>query len=170
MGVREQPLYSETQAFRHWHVRVALAVPPVALLIVTCRQIVWHKPWTSPPLSSGDLVFLTVLLAVVYVRLNTVRLLTELRPGELTVALRGLWKRRKIPLREIRSAAAMEYDPTADFGGYGIRTGRGGTAYIARGNRAVELALDSGGKFFIGSQNPEELARKIRDALARVRA
>jgi hypothetical protein len=166
MGGSARPLYSETQSFRHWHVRVALAFPPLALLIVTCRQIIWHKPWTSPPLSNGDLIFLTVLLTVVYIRLNTVRLSTEVLPGRIIVGLRGLWKRRKIPAGEIRSVAVVEYDPVADFGGYGTRSGRGGTAYIARGNRAVELTLQSGGKFFIGSQNPDELARRIREMLA----
>jgi len=154
-------LFSEKQAFQQWHTRVVLAFPPAALIFIACRQIFWHKPWGAPPLSNGGLVFLAVLLTAVYIRLITVKLVTELRTGELEVGLRGLWKRRRIPRAEIRSAKAVTYDPAADFGGYGIRSSRRGTAYIARGNRAVELQLASGQTILIGSQNPDELARKL---------
>jgi hypothetical protein len=166
MNRQERPLYSETQFFRHWHVRAALAFPPIALLAAACRQIVWGKPWASPALSNGDLIFLTVLLSIVYIRLNTVRLWTRVFPEEVVVSLRGLWKRRRIPFTEIRQAKATSYDPKSDFGGYGIRSGRGGTAYIARGNRAVELTLKSGEKLYIGSGNVEELERTLRNRLA----
>ncbi len=165
MADRSQPLYLESQPFRHWHVRVALAVPPLALLVVACRQIFWHKAWTSPPLSNGDLIFLTLLLSAVYVRLNTVRLVTEVLPGEVVIRLRGIWKTRRIQVSSIQSAAEIQYDPAADFGGYGIRSGRGGLAYIAHGDRAVELALEDGGKLFIGSQHPDELAARIRQRI-----
>ena len=169
MAARTQPLYSESQPFRHWRMRVALAVPPVAILVVACRQIFWHKVWTSPPLTNGDLIFLTVLLSAVYLRLNTVRLVTEVLPGEVVVRLRGIWKTRRIPAESIRSAAAIQYDPMADFGGYGIRSGRGGLAYIADGDRAVELQLQDGGKLYIGSQRADELSACIRDQIAAVR-
>lgn len=169
MRRREQPLYSESQAFQHWQVRVALAIPPLAVLAVTCRQMIWHEPWTSPPLSNGELVFLTILLAAVYVRLNTVRLVTEVLPDELVIALRGIWKRRRIQVRKVRSVAVVRYDPAGDFGGYGIRTGRQKTAYIARGNQGVELAIEGGEKILIGSQHPDELAMRIQEGLARVK-
>ena len=169
MAAGTQPLYSESQTFRNWRMRVALAVPPVAILVVACRQIFWHKAWTSPPLSNGDLIFLTVLLSAVYFRLNTVRLVTEVLPGEVLIRLRGIWKTRRIPAESIRSAAAIQYDPMADFGGYGIRSGRGGLAYIARGDRAVELQLQDGGTLFIGSQHADELSARIRERLAAVR-
>lgn len=156
-------IYSETQALRQWHARVVLAFPPAALVFITCRQILWHKPWGSPAVSNGGLVFLTVLLIAVYFRLITVRLVTEVREGEIAVGLRGLWKWRRIPLADVRSAEVVTYDPAADFGGYGIRSGRSATAYIASGNRGVELVLEGGRKILIGSQDPARLAGKIRE-------
>jgi hypothetical protein len=159
---KEPILFSEVQALRQWHVRVVLAFPPAAVLFITCRQIIWHKPWGSPPPSNGGLIFLSVLLVAVYFRLITVKLVTELRRGEIAVGLRGLWKRQHIPLDQVQSAGAVTYDPVAEFGGYGIRSSQRGKAYIARGTGAVELLLRSGNKILIGSQVPEELARKIR--------
>lgn len=157
-------LFRETQRFRQWHARVILAFPPAALLFITLRQIVWHKPWGSPPTSNGGLVFLSILLVAVYFRLITVKLVTVVTAGELSVGLRGLWKRRRIPVEQIRSAKAVTYDPVGEYGGYGIRSGRRGLAYIARGNGGVELRVTGGKAILIGSQEPARLAAAIEEA------
>lgn len=115
-------------------------------------------------MSNGNIIFLTVLLLAVYIRLFTVRLFTRLTPAGLSIGLRGLWRVRRLPLRDIRSARVVQYDPRSDFGGYGIRSGARGLAYIAQGNRGVELELAEGGKLLIGSQRPDELAARITEA------
>ena len=51
-------------------------------------------------------LFSTLLSLLVYVRLITVRLVTDLRPAEIAVGLRGLWRKRKIPLDQVRAAKA----------------------------------------------------------------
>ena len=161
MSKRDPVLYHEVQAFRQWPAGLLLAMPPAAMIFIACRQIVWHRPWGNPPTSNGGLMFLSVLLVLVYVRLITVRLVTDLRPEELQVRLRGLFRRRKIPLGEVRTARTVEYDAIRDFGGYGIRSGRRGRAYTARGNKGVELELRDGRKILIGSQQPTELQGRI---------
>jgi len=154
-------LFHEEQAFRQWHAMVVLAMPPAGLIFITLRQMVWHHPFGTPPVSDGGLIFLTALSLVVYLRLVTVRLVTDVRPAEIVVALRGLWRKRRISLGEVRAAKPVEYDPVQDFGGYGFRSGQRGRAYIARGNRGVELELEDGKKVVIGSQAPARLARQI---------
>ena len=156
-----QTWFHETQRLRQWHVRIVLALPPAALLFMSVRQVGFHHPWGHPPMSNGGLLFLTILLLLVYVRLITVRLVTDLRHGELTVGLRGLWRKKRVPLAELQSATAIHYDPASEYGGYGIRPGPRGLAYIASGNRAVQLDLRDGHKLLVGSQRAEELALKI---------
>jgi len=168
MSRMEPFLYREVQGFRQWHTRIILAFPPASLLFVTARQVIFHKPWGSPPASDGGLIFLTVLLTAVYFRLVTVKLVIEIRGGELGVGLRGLWKRRRIPVRQIQTAEAVTFDPVADFGGYGIRSGRGGQAYIAQGNCGVALSLNDGQKVIIGSQSAPELRKRILEVRRQV--
>jgi hypothetical protein len=170
MSQKEPVLFSEAQPLGRGHTRIVLAFPPAALLFMTIRQMVFHKPWGKPPMADGGLIFLTVLLTAVYFRLITVKLVTVLRPDELSVALRGFWRRRRIPLREIRSAELATYDAMTEFGGYGIRSGRRGSAYIARGNQGVELTLTDGHKVLIGSRKSEELLAKIDQARQRFAA
>ena len=160
-GKQAEPVFHEVQALRQWHARLVLAMPPAAMLFIAVRQLVFHRPWGSPPMSNGGLVFLTVLLVAVYIRLITVRLVTDIRSGELSVGLQGLWRKRRVPLADIRSAIEVSYDPAAEYGGYGIRSGAKGLAYIASGNRGVQLELSDGPKLLIGSQRPGELARII---------
>jgi hypothetical protein len=103
---KARPVFHEEQAFRQRHARVALATPPAAILFITLRQLVWHRPWGHPPTSNGDLLFLSVLLV-------TVRLVTDLRSTEIAVRLRGLWRKREIPLDQVCAAKVVEYDRSA---------------------------------------------------------
>ncbi len=162
-------LFREKQSFRLVYARVALALPPLVLLVVTLRQVVWHHPWGNPPSSNGNLIFLTVLLLLVYLRLTTVRLVTELRPDRLSVAMKGFLRRMRVPVADIRTAVAVEYDPVAEYRGYGVRSGPRGQAYIASGNQAVQLELRDGRKLLIGSQQAKELARRIAEAQRQLR-
>jgi hypothetical protein len=158
----KEPGFHEVQPLRQWHARIFMALPPAALLFITVRQIVFDRPWGNKPLSNGGLIFLTVLLVAVYFRLITVRLVTDVRSSELSVGLRGLWRPRRVPLTAIRFAAAVSYNAATEYGGYGIRSGPRGRAYIANGDRAVQLELQDGSKLLIGSQHPNELAQTIK--------
>lgn len=157
-------LFREKQSFQLGGRLIALGIPPAALVIITLRQLVWHQKWGSPPMSDGGLLFLTVLIGLVFLRLVTVRLTTELRPEQLSIALKGVWRKTRVPVADIRSAEAVTYSPMAEYGGYGIRPGPRGRAYIARGTQAVQLELRDGGKILLGSGRPDELAREITEA------
>ncbi len=74
--------------------------------------------------------------------------------------------RRFVPIDTVRSVEVVTYRPIADYGFWGIRSGRDGErALIARGNRGVRLELTDGSKLLIGSQKPELLAAAIDGSL-----
>jgi hypothetical protein len=164
MAAKGAVLFRETQSFRLGYAKIALAMPPAILAVISCRQIFFHHPWGNPPVTNGNLLFLTILILFVYLRLITVRLVTELQPEQLRVAMKGFWRRVRVPVADIRTAAAIEYDPVSEYRGYGIRSGPRGQAYIASGNQAVQLELRDGRTLLIGSQQPYELARSIVEA------
>lgn len=161
MSRRAQAVFHEVQTFRLMRLRILLAIPPAAMLLLVIWQVVLGHPWGKQPMSNAALIGWTVFLWLVYFRLVTVRLVTDVRPGELSVAMRGLWRERRVPLGEIKSAKTVTFDPVRDYGGYGIRVTRHGTAYIAGGNRGARLELVKGGALLIGSGRPEELVSAI---------
>jgi hypothetical protein len=107
---------------------IALAMPPAVLLFLCLRQLVWHHPWGTPPMTNGGIIFLTVLVGMVYLRLITVHIRTDLRGRRLTVAMKGLFRRTLIQLADVANAEAVEYDAVSEYGGYGIRKGPRGKA------------------------------------------
>ena len=139
-------------------VAIALLVPPCIMVGLLIWQVVLGHPWGKQPMSNARVIGWTLFLWVVYLRLITVRLVTEVRDGTLVVAMRGLWRSRRISLADIQSAETITFDPERDYGGYGIRSNREGRAFIASGHQGVRLKLANGATFVVGSQRADELA------------
>jgi hypothetical protein len=95
---------------------------------------------------------------------NVLCLRTTVTEKELSVSFGALFPfyRRRIATADIVSSEAVTYSPLAEYGGWGIKWGRGGAALNARGNRGVRLTLRDGRRVLVGSQRPEELAEALR--------
>jgi hypothetical protein len=125
-------------------------------------QVALRHTWGKHPISNGDVIGWTVFLWLIYFRLITVRLVTKVRQGELVIAMRGLWRLRRVPLDRILSVETITHDIARDYGGYGFRSTREGKAYVANGGRGVRVTLPAGEKLVVGSQRPDELAEALR--------
>jgi hypothetical protein len=68
----------------------------------------------------------------------------------------------EIQIAQIESAEPRTYSPIREYGGWGMRHGRGGDAYNSHGDRGVQLVLSNQQRILIGSQRAEELADAIR--------
>jgi hypothetical protein len=73
---------------------------------------------------------------------------------------------REFPLATIVKAEAVTYRPILEYGGWGIRIGRKGWAYNISANQGVQVTLESGKSFLLGSLQPEELAIAIQSGIA----
>ena len=155
------PLFYEEQSLRQKQVRILTAIPPVLMTLLETWQVWLGHPWGKHPMSNGSMVAWTVFLWLIYFRLMRVRLVTELWPGELRVAMRGLWRSTRISLAGVKSVKAVVFDAARDWGGYGMRSTKRGRAFLAGGDQGVELAMTSGGIVVIGSSRARELARAI---------
>ncbi len=90
------------------------------------------------------------------------RLVTEVAADGLGVQLRPLTRRHRFAWEDIESAEACTYRPIAEYGGWGVRSGRGGKAYNVSGNRGVQLVLRDGRRVLVGSRRPEDLLEAMR--------
>ena len=161
-----EPLFYEEQPFRQLRLRILTAIPPVVMSLLAVWQVGLGHRWGNQPMSNASVIGWAVFLWLIYLRLITVKLVTELRPGELRVRMRGLWRSYRIPLNKVKSADAVTFDVVCDWGGYGIRSTRRGTAYLAGGGQGVELEMMSGGVVLIGSLRSGELALEIAKELS----
>lgn len=161
MSGNVQRLFYEEQSFPQRRVRILVAIPPFLLSLLAIWQVGLGHPVGNRPMSNAGLIGWSIFLWLIYIRLVLVRLVTELTPTDLKVSMRGIWRKRRIAVADIKSAEVVRFNPFRDYGGYGMRTTRNGVAYIARGNEGVKLQFVKGAPMVIGSEKPQELAEAI---------
>jgi len=151
-------LFREEQYF-DWRAYALIA----SVEALTALGLLHRSAWSVDLLpgliiGTGLLLFLAVFL---------LRMTTEVTPSDVRVWFG--WApiyRRLVPLEGIKRVEPATFRPIADYGFWGIRSGRDGErALIARGNRGVRLELADGSLLVIGSQRSDELARAITTAL-----
>ena len=77
------------------------------------------------------------------------------------------WPARRIPFARVRSVRSVR---NSWLMGWGIRWIPGGWMFCIQGLDAVELQLESGKRFRIGTDEPERLARVLGEGLDRAGA
>ena len=174
--MNQRDSFYEVQLFRKTWV-LALVLPISLFLIILfgygmIKQLVLGQPWGNRPLPDVALAIIGPLgilfglgLALLF---YSAKLITEVREDGVYVRFFPL-THQKIPFEDIRYVEARTYSPIKEFGGWGIRYGKGGKAYNVSGNRGVQLELYDGKRFLIGSGRAEELARAIEEEMRRVR-
>ena len=168
--------FCEVQRFRNTWV-LALVLPISVFLIILfgygmIKQLILGHPWGNRPLPDTALAIIGPLgilfgigLAIFF---YSAKLITEVREDGLYIRFFPV-THQKIAFEGIMECEARTYSPIKEFGGWGIRYGRGGKAYNVSGNRGVQLELSNGKRLLIGSQRAEELARAIKEGMRRLR-
>jgi hypothetical protein len=153
--------YSRTgRAWTYWETQNPLYLS--VLVVLTCvwlaasTVVAWNQvPWLVPLL----VLSITLMLACyggLRVSANPARI--EVRLGVLGLRL------LRVRVEDVVKAAVHEFSPLGDYGGWGIRYGRGGWAFFFRGRRGVRITTSAGKRYLIGSDHPDRLAAVIRAA------
>jgi len=160
------PIYRETQHFfRNWIFLLPVAAVTIIVWYEFVQQVVLGQPQGEEPIPNWLAWLLTLIFGFGFPVVGVlVRLVTEVRPGELRVRIYPFrWV--TIPVSSMHRAAVRQYSPIREYGGWGVRVSRlNGRAYNAYGNQGVQLELDNGALLLIGSQRPQELIAAIQTA------
>ncbi len=160
--------FRETQRFTQWWLWVIVIGVAFLQWDAFIRQILLGQPFGDRPAPDALIIVFLLLFGLGLPWLFIVaNLRTEVRADAVYVRLYPFHLRDvRIAPETIISAAAGSYNPLTDYGGWGIRMGRGGKAYNASGNQGVRLELNSGQHLLIGSQRAPELAAALERMLA----
>ena len=161
--------FREVQGFRQWWLWTLLLVSALGTVGLfgygIYVQLIEGTPWGDRPMSDGGLLATGIGTAVLVVGMAafilSARLITEVRSDGLYIRFFPFrWK--PIPYETIASYQTRTYRPIRDYGGWGIRWGREGKAYIVSGNEGLQLLLNDGSNVLIGSQRTQELEAAVR--------
>jgi hypothetical protein len=161
-GQATPPLFREVQPFRMWMFWVPILVVTALVWYEFYQQVIRDNPPGTQPLPDWAAWVLAIVFGLGFPAIGlTLRLITRLNPGELTVRVFP-FRSVHILLTTITEAEVREYSAQREYGGWGVRTGRAGKAYTASGNKGVQLWLKGDQRILIGSQRAEELAAALR--------
>lgn len=137
--------------------------PPTFLAIIVCLilavgMILSLRMSGAERLASLTATLLPALLIIIFY--FAVQLRTSVTNDSVNVRMTPFGG-QEIALEDIRTVEVVDYRPLRDFGGWGVRFGRKGKIYNARGDRAVKLSMTDKSTLFIGSSRPEQLANVI---------
>lgn len=156
----ERVHFEERTGWAWWaHMAISLAFVAAAIPLLELMQ---GKSWGDEDAMSVGSATLSLCVGfgipgAIYFFLG------QLRARVLDEGIEIVWGfaevvRKFIPFSTIEGVEVVTYSPLGDFGGWGIRGGRGRkVAWTVQGNRALRLDLSGGTRFFLGSQRPERL-------------
>lgn len=162
----QRVLFEETQRFTQWWVWVIVLGVAALNWWGFVEQILLSKPFGDNPAPDWMILLFTALFGIGLPWLMAAcRLMTAVTPDGIIVRFAPFHLRaRIIPHSGIRQFAARRYNPLLEYGGWGLRLGRGGQALNASGNEGVQLVLTNGRRLLIGSQRAGEFAAAIEEA------
>ena len=151
--------FHESQRF-HGAILGLLVAAFVVVAVVTIVEVVAGRPAEVWLVVLGPLVVL-----VVAVLLSLSHLDVDVTDEGVTIAFRYVWPARRITFSEIVGLEVRRYNPLLEYGGWGVRLGPKGWAYMTSGSEGVQLRLRKGLPVLIGSARPRELEAAIRDGV-----
>lgn len=160
-----QPLFREVQGFKQWIFMVPIIVVAAIVWWQFVQQVILSNPQGEEPIPDWLAWVLTILFGIgLPILASRLRLVTEVRPGRVTLRL-APFQSRTIAAEEIMKAVVRQYSALKEYGGWGVKTSRwNGRAYVAHGDKGVQLVLATKELVLIGSQRPEELLSALQMA------
>jgi len=159
------PLFYERQYFRQVWLWIILLLVNGFFIYALFKQVFLGQVFGSKPMSNGGLIFVISIVLLVTLLSAILRLETEINDE-------GVYYRffpfqiamKKISWSRISKAFVRQYDPIAEYGGWGLRIGLfgRGQAFNVSGDKGLQLVYDDGKKFLIGTNKPAALQNVLQ--------
>lgn len=142
-------------------IRTGLGQFILAALLVVFGAMTLLQWYGGAP--AKQLILPAVLYVLALIFIASLRVDVKLGDPGGTLAVRLFpFPGRRIPYTDITSVEVVHYRPVRDYGGWGIRWSRTGTAFTVSGNIAVRVELQNGKHVLIGAATPAALRDAIR--------
>ncbi len=163
--------YKETQRFKQiwiWLLLIAVAATTIGIVGYGCyQQLYLGIQFGDNPTGDAALLFTFILIvffnAAIIAMFAFAKLTTLI--DEQGIHYRFFpfhFKMRTIAWDQIDHYEVIQYKPLIDYGGWGIRYGRGKKAYNIRGNKGLQIYMKTGKNLLIGTQKEKELEEFLR--------
>lgn len=152
--------YTETQRFTQWWLWVILLLPAAIFAWGIFQQRYMGIPFGDNPAPDTGLVASGLIPLAILILFRLMKLTTTLDASGIRVQFQP-FVHKFFAWEEIDQVYVRKYNSLLEFGGWGIRFGRNGTAYNVAGNQGLQVILKNGKRFLIGTQDVDHLRRVL---------
>ena len=157
--------FREVQKFTQLWIWLLLGFVAAVTWYMFIVQIFLGTPVGNNPASDPAVWIILIVFGITFpLFFTTLKLTVEVWDEGVMINFFPI-KKRFVRFEEIEKAEAMKYKPIRQYGGWGIRLGRGGNAYNVSGNKGVRIELTDGTHVMVGSQKAKELESAIKNAM-----
>ncbi|MCO5725750.1 hypothetical protein [Robiginitalea marina] len=154
----ESPSFTEIQKFTQWWLWALFGALVLLPLYGLYRQVVLEEPFGNNPMSDWGLVLFLLGMLAVPGFFAFIELRTEIDERGIRMRLRPI-SQESFPWDRIEKVEPITYG----FVGYGLRFSfKHGTVYNIRGNKGLAIYLKDGGRFVVGTQDPDRLVTTLK--------
>ena len=146
--------FQEKQTFWSWWMIILM----IFLLLSTVNFDLFNLlrgDFSEINFNPGFWIIVGIIILFSFIRLKT----TINEEGIAVQFFPFLLKTRFILWSQIGHLYIKDYNPIADYGGWGYRNGNEGKAYNTKGSVGLQVIFKDGSKLLIGTQKKDELSR-----------
>jgi len=160
-----EPLFKESQGFTQWWLWLILTIINVFLLFGVFKQVIVGEAIGDSPMSDITLLLITGFMIALTILFTRFRLYTEIKQDGVYVKFFPFHLSfKRYAWIDISKSYIRQYDPIAEYGGWGLRLGLfgKGKAYNVSGNQGLQLEFHDQKKLLIGTRRPNELTNILK--------
>ena len=156
-------LFSETQRFiGSWDVWAVMIV----VVLILARRIYLRSKYPKENVNPVFRIIFGALMVIIvggsFFVLFAAKLETKIdETGIYYTYFPFIIYEREIPWSDVVHAYTRTYQPTSEYGGWGLKGSSENRAYNVSGDQGLQLELKNGKKILIGTQRPKEIQAVI---------
>ena len=157
-------LFEETQRFKPSWILLILMCIYVPVIVILLYQSVTGKQLNDKIITNSDLLIITIAAVLIILLFQSMKMVTIIKKEGIFVRFYPFHlSYRQYSWDMIAQAFVRQYNPVAEYGGWGLRFGMfgKGKAFNVSGDKGLQLIFTDDSKLLIGTQKPDELSKVL---------
>jgi hypothetical protein len=161
--MNSQILFSERQRFKQiWLWILSIGINGISLYGLI-KQVFLGERFGDRPMSNIGVITFTIFTISISLLLLNMRLDTTIKTDGIYVRFFPFQRTfRFYAWDKLNQAYVRQYSPMGEYGGWGIRGFRSNRAFNISGNMGIQLIMEDGRKFLIGTNKAAEVTETLR--------
>lgn len=149
-------MFTDKQKFKNIWIWILMILVNILMGYNMVMQLIFEVPMGDRPTPDFVLVIIFLVPFAILILIKVMYLKVVISQEEVIIRYFPFVK-TVIPMKKIKCITVQEYSALRDYGGWGIRYGIKGRAYIIHGSKGLNLDLINGENILVGVNSNSDL-------------